>query len=100
MQDILVNIGSGNGLVPVRRQAITWINADLLTIRPLETNFSEILIKIQRFSFKKMHLKMSSAKCQAAILFWPQCGNKMEEKEWTGLLTDAVYAIKCSMVLL
>ena len=23
-----VSIGSGNGLAPVRRQAITWINAD------------------------------------------------------------------------
>ena len=26
------NIGSGNGLAPVRRQAITWIIADLLSI--------------------------------------------------------------------
>ena len=34
----------------------------LLSTRPLETNFSEIRIKIQNFSFMKMHLKMSSAK--------------------------------------
>ena len=27
---------------PVRRQAITWINANLLSIGPLGTNFSEI----------------------------------------------------------
>ena len=33
-----------------------------MLIEPLGTNFSEILIKILTFSFKKMHLKMSSAK--------------------------------------
>ena len=31
-------------------------------MEPLETNFSEILIEIYVFSFKKMHLKMSSGK--------------------------------------
>ena len=31
-------------------------------IRPLGTNFSEIIIKIHMFSFKKMHLKLSSEK--------------------------------------
>ena len=41
-----VIIGSDNGLWPVRRQAITWTNADILSIRPLGTNFSEIQIKI------------------------------------------------------
>ena len=55
-------IGSDNGLSPGRRQAIIWTNAGILLIGPLETNFSEILIGIQTFSFKKMHLKMSSAK--------------------------------------
>ena len=30
--------GSGNGLSPVRRQAITWTNADLLSIEPLGAN--------------------------------------------------------------
>ena len=45
-----------------RRQAIIWTNAGILLIEPLGTNFSEILIRIQAFSFKKMHLKMSSAK--------------------------------------
>ena len=29
--DIVVNIGSGNGMVPNRCQAITWTNADFLT---------------------------------------------------------------------
>ena len=58
----LTIIGSDNGLSPERRQAIIWTNAGILLIGPLRTNFSEILIEIQTFSFKKMHLKMSSAK--------------------------------------
>ena len=57
-----VIIGPGNGLSPVRHQAITWTNAGLLSIRPLGTNFSEIRIKTQKISFKEMHLKMLSAK--------------------------------------
>ena len=55
-------IGSDNGLSPGRRQAIIWTIDGILLIGPLGTNFSEILIGIQTFSFKKMHLKMSSAK--------------------------------------
>ena len=55
-------IGSDNGLSPRRRQAIIWTIAGILLIGPLGTNFSEILIGIQTFSFTKMHLKMSSAK--------------------------------------
>ena len=58
----LTIIGSDNGLSPGRRQAIIWTNDIILLIGPLGTNFSEILIKIDTFSFKKMHLKMSSAK--------------------------------------
>ena len=58
----LTIIGSDNGLSPERRQAIIWTNAGLLLIGPLGTNFSEILIKILTFSFKKMRLKVSSAK--------------------------------------
>ena len=57
----LTIIGSDNGLSPERRQAIIWTNAGILLIGPLGTNFSEILIGIQTFSFKKMHLKTSSA---------------------------------------
>ena len=59
----LTIIGSDNGLSPGRRQAIIWTNAEILLIGPLGTNFIEMLIGIQTFSFKKMHLKMSSAKC-------------------------------------
>ena len=55
-------IGSDNGLSPGQRQAIIWTNAGILLIGPWGTNFSEILIGIQTFSFKKIHLKMSSAK--------------------------------------
>ena len=55
-------IGSNNGLSLDRRQAIIWTNAGILLIAPLRTNFSEILTRIQTFSFKKMHLKMASAK--------------------------------------
>ena len=58
----LTIIGSDNGLSPGPRQAIIWTNAGILEIEPLGTNFSEIQIGIQTFSFKKMHLKMSSAK--------------------------------------
>ena len=58
----LAIIGSDNGLVPVKRQAIIWTNDGLLSIGTLGTNFSEILIEIQTYPFKKMHLKMSSEK--------------------------------------
>ena len=36
------------------------------------TNFSDILIKIQKFSFTKLHLKLSSAK------WWSFCPGKIE----------------------
>ena len=71
MTHICVNnptiIGSDNGLSPSRRQAIIWTNAGILLIETLGTNFSEILIEILTFSFKKMRLKVSSAKR------WPFC---------------------------
>ena len=55
-------IGSDNGLSPGRRQAIIWTNAGILLTGHLGTKFSEILIKIYTFSFKKMHMKISSGK--------------------------------------
>ena len=58
----LTNIGSDNGLLPVRRQAIIWTNAATFSIRPSGTYLNEIVFKIWKFSFKAMHLKMSSAK--------------------------------------
>ena len=56
----LTILGSDNGLSPGRRQAIIWTNAGMLLIEPSWTNFSEILFRIQTFSFKKMRLKMSA----------------------------------------
>ena len=51
----LTIIGSENGLSPGERKAIIWTSAIILLIESLGTNFSEILIEIQTFSFKKMH---------------------------------------------
>ena len=61
-------LGSDNGLSPGRRQAIIWTNAGILSIRTLGSNFSEILNEIHAFSFKKMHLKMSSGKRRPSSL--------------------------------
>ena len=55
----LTIISSGNGLLPGQCQAIIWINAGILWIGPLGTNFSEIVMRIHTFSFRKLHLKMS-----------------------------------------
>ena len=52
-----VHIGSGNRLLPVLCQAITWTNADFLSTGPSGTNFREIQIKIQNFSLMKLHFK-------------------------------------------
>ena len=65
--DDLTTPGSDNGLSPGRRQAIIRTNAGILLIGPLATNFSDILIEVLTFSFKKMRLKVSSAK------WWPSC---------------------------
>ena len=54
----LTIIGSDNGMSPGRHQAIIRINAGILLIGTLETNFNEISNDILTFSFKKMHLKM------------------------------------------
>ena len=66
MSHICINkltiIGSDNGLSPEQHQVIIWINAGILLIGSLGTNFSEILSKIQIFSLMKIYLKMLSAK--------------------------------------
>ena len=64
-------IVSDNGLSPGQRQAIIWTNAGKLLTRPLGTNLSELLIEIYTFSFKKMHLKISSG--NGGHLSRPQC---------------------------
>ena len=72
MTDICISkltiIGSDNGLLRGQRQAIIRTNAGIFLIGPLGTNFSEILIEIHIFSFNKMHLKMSYAKCPSFCL--------------------------------
>ena len=55
----LTIIGSDDGLLPL---VSTKPLSGILSIGPLGTNFSEIIIKILTFSFKKMHWKMSSGK--------------------------------------
>ena len=73
----LTIIGSDNGLSPGRRQAITWTNVGILLIGPLGTNFSEMLIEIHTFSFKKIHLKMLIGKwrpfCLSLNVLMPLC---------------------------
>ena len=64
----LTIIGSDNGLSPGRREAIIWTIVGILFIGPLGTNFSEILIEINVFSFMKMRLKMSSGKWRPSCL--------------------------------
>ena len=61
-------MGSDNGLLPVGYHAIIWRSASLLFIVSLGTNYSEILIKTLQFSYKKINLKMSSAKWLALLL--------------------------------
>ena len=55
----LTIIGSDNGVLVERHQAIIWTNAWILLIGLLGIKFSEIASTIYTFSFKKMHLKMS-----------------------------------------
>ena len=62
MRHKLTIIGSDNGLSPGRRQAIIWTNAEIILIRPLETNVIEMLFETLTLSFMKMRLKVSSAK--------------------------------------
>ena len=66
--ELQVIVASGNGLAPVRRQAITWINVNSLSIGPSRTNFSEILFAIQTFSLNKINLKMLSPKWRPSCL--------------------------------
>ena len=57
----LAIIGSDDGLSPSRRKAIINTSAGISLILTLGPIFSEMLSEIYTFSFKKMHLKMSSA---------------------------------------
>ena len=67
----LTIIGSDNGLSPGRRQAIIRTNAGILLIRPLGTNFSEILIAI-------------------LIVIW---GNSPHKGQWRGALMFSLICV-------
>ena len=86
----LAIIGSDNGLSPGRRQAITRTYTGILLIGPLGTNFSEILIEINTFSFIKKHLQMSSEKCR------PSCLGLNVLTHWGGDKVDDIY--KCILL--
>ena len=49
----LTIIGSDNGLWPRQCKVVTWINAGILLIGSLGTNFSEIFIEIYSFHSRK-----------------------------------------------
>ena len=57
-----VIIESDNGLSPLRPKLFSDLMLQFLLNRSLEKNFDENKIEIHAFSFKKMHLKMPSAK--------------------------------------
>ena len=95
----LTIIGSDKGLSPDRRQAIIWTNAGILLIRTLGTNFSEILGEIHSFSFKKMHLKMSSAKGRLFSLGLNELtGDDLTPFQWASRLSTMKYD-HCFVVL-
>ena len=78
-------IGSDNGLSPCRRQAIICTNAEILLIRPLATNFSEISIKFIYF-----HLLENVVWQMAAMLSQPQCVNSCSMYQTAMSLIDVV----------
>ena len=84
----LTIIGSDNGLLPGRHQAIIWTNAGILLFGPLGTNFSEIVIKIQTFSFKKMHFKMSFGKWRPSCLGLNVLKNSAQQGFWKNFHTS------------
>ena len=60
-------------------------NAGILLIGPLGTNFSEILIGIETFSFTKMRLKISSAKWRLFGLDLNVLSNPNPRATWQSL---------------
>ena len=75
----LTIIGSDNRLSPGRHQAIIWTNAGILLIKPLGTNFNEMLVAILAFSLMKMRLEVSSAKWRPFCL-------GLKRSRWTASL--------------
>ena len=88
------SIGSGNGLSLVWHLAITWTNPGLLSNGFLGTNFREVQIGILSFSFRKMHLKLSSAK-MAAIL----SRERWDNHNWVAFLGSSWYVISHLIII-
>ena len=103
-------IGSDNGLSPCRRQAIIWTNGGILLIWPQGRKFNQMLSEILIFSFKKMYLKMSSAKCLAfcpglIVPWWRHqmetfsallafcAGNSPHKGQWHGALMFSLICV-------
>ena len=95
-------VGSDNGLSPGRRQTIICTNAGMLLIRPLATNFCEILIEIkyifiQEIAFWNVLWKM------ATILSRPQCIDTTNEftswpkSRYWWLASDITQRYRCSI---
>ena len=96
-----VSIGSDNGLSPIPPQAIIWTDAGLLSIRPLETVFSEILTKNTKL-FIHENASVNVVREEAAILSrgrWDECDDTyMERKRFSCLIfIDEVNCIDCIM---
>ena len=95
-----VIIGSDNGLSPVWHQAIISTKAGILLIGPLGTNFSEILIGIQTFSFKKLHLKTSSAKWRLFCLGLNELKSGLRWKKYVPINVVVPCSLSVSVTLL
>ena len=89
-----VIIGSGNGLMPVCRQAITWINDDLLSIRLFGTKFSKIFVKIKHFHWQSSIWKY----CLTLPKWQPSCLSLTKVQENMGQVMEV--QLSCYLVLL
>ena len=91
----LTIISSDNGLSPGRRQATIWTNAGILLIGPLVTNFNETSIKIHTFSFKKIHLNMSSGKWRPFCLGLNVLRQQLVTSEFNTKLLNPIILTYC-----
>ena len=97
----LTIIGSDNGLLPGRHQVIIRSNTGILLNGPLGTNFSEIIIKIEAFPFKKKHFKVLFVKWQPICLGLNELKNTIRDAcarhwSWSWLYLQMPY---CLMVM-
>ena len=89
MRPNLVIIGSGNGLSPVRRQAITWTNDDLLSIAPFgkklrswkEKPFEHVVCKLLIISFRPRWVINASTQRETKFCHYDFC------LRWNGIVS-------------